>query len=117
MLVGLFDFTIFVQELFDAIFFGKFDSEINKGLLLLDELFVLDPVVARVDLADQIKSLLLLLLSDSTVDNLLIEVSKMALVSLMLSFTFFFIGVEVSLLFLLNGFADRFNRFRLYTDI
>lgn len=106
-----------MHELFNPVFFGEFHGEVDKRLLLLDELFVLDPVVARVDLADQVKPLLLLLLCDSTIGNFIVEGSELALVSLVLGFAFILVSVEVLLLLLLNGLAGHFNRVWLFADI
>ena len=49
--------------------FSKLDSEVDKSLLFLDEFLVLDPVVPRVDLSDQVQPLLPLFLSDSSVGH------------------------------------------------
>ena len=48
----------------DSILFSELDSEVNKSLLFLDELLVLDPIVSRVNLANKVEPLLLLCPSD-----------------------------------------------------
>ena len=83
---------------------GKLDSEVDKSLLFSDELLVLDPVVSRVDLANQVEPLLLLFRSDSARRDLVIEGCKLVLVLIMLGFALVFICAKRLSLPLANHF-------------
>lgn len=85
---------VFLHELVNSIFFSKLDREVNEGLLLLDELLVLDSVVARVNLAYQVEPRLLLLGSNGAISDLVIEHGKLVLVSLVLRLALILIRIE-----------------------
>lgn len=104
------EFLVLLHELLNSIFLSKLDSEVNKGLLLLDEFLVLDPVVARVDLANQIEPLLLLLLSYGAIGDLVIKHGELALVSHMLRLALVLVCVKRVRLTLFNSLLCDFGR-------
>jgi len=107
--IRLRELFVLIHELFNAILLCEFDSEVYKGLLLLDEFLVLDPVVARVDLAYQVEPLLLLLLCDGTISDFIIKVGKLALISVVLCLTLIFIRIECLRLSFLDSLFCNFR--------
>jgi len=81
---------------------SKFDCEVNEGLLLLDKLLVLDPIVARIDLANQVEPLLLLFLGDGAIGNLVIKHGEFVLVGLVLLLALVLVCVQAFGLALLD---------------
>jgi len=82
----------------------------------LDEFLVLDPVVARVNLANQVEPLLLLLLCDGTISYFIIKKGKLALISVVLGLTLIFISIECLRLSFLYGLFCNFSCRFIGTD-
>ena len=86
------ELLIFVYKFVDSVLFSKLDSEVDKSLLFLDEFLVLDPVVPRVDLSNQVQPLLPLFLSDSSVGHFGAQEGELVLVGGVPLFALVFIG-------------------------
>jgi len=94
LLICLLEFSVFIKEGINIILFGILDSEIDESLLFLNQLLVLDPIISRVDLANQVEPLLLLFLSDSTISYFNVEGLKLIFVGFMLGLAFVLIGIK-----------------------